>query len=63
MKLGQSAGAVRVALIGVGIGLFIAAAQSYAARGDISLWVWVLIPPLVAGVFLWLGGHFDQSNG
>jgi hypothetical protein len=51
-----------VALIGVGIGLLIAAVQAYANRGDVSIWSWVLIPIVVSGLFLWLSGYFDRSK-
>jgi len=63
MKIDKSASAVRAGLIGSGIGLLITAVQAYAARGDVSLWTWILIPLLVAGLFLWLGDHFDRSKG
>jgi hypothetical protein len=53
---------VAVTLIGVAIGLLIAAVQAYANRGDVSLWSWVLIPIVVAGLFLWLAGHVDRPK-
>ena len=53
---------VTVSLIGGGIGLLFAIVKALVNRGDISFWDWLLVPLFVAGLFLWLSGHFDKPK-
>jgi hypothetical protein len=52
----------RTGLVGLGIGLLIAAVNAFVNRGDVSAWEWLLIPVVVCGLFLLLDGRFGQAE-
>ena len=53
---------IAVALTGAGIGLLFAGVRAFANRGDIGLWEWIVLPAIVAVLFLWLAGYFEKPK-